>query len=304
MFKKIGIFILSFLLLSGKFFTQNDSTQKINSKNRKIILASSSGLLSIGSLVYLNQAWYKSYSTSKFHFFNDNAEWLQMDKAGHAFTNYQLSRLMMGAFEKAGYNKKQSLIFGGGIGFAYMTAVECMDGFSSGWGFSLGDEFANALGTSLAVSQQAYWNEQRLQLKFSYAKSGLAQYNPTLLGKTVGTQILKDYNAQTYWLSTNISSFMKKSAKFPKWLNVAIGYGAYGMLGGRSNNFAVQDKNGTVLKFERKRRFYFSLDLDWTRIKTKSKFLKSAFSILNIIKIPAPTLQFSENKLNFFVLYQ
>jgi hypothetical protein len=38
-----------------------------------------------GALVGLNQLWYADYPRSDFHFINDNAEWLQMDKAGHIF---------------------------------------------------------------------------------------------------------------------------------------------------------------------------------------------------------------------------
>jgi hypothetical protein len=33
-----------------------------------------------GALVGLNQLWYADYARSDFHFINDNAEWLQMDK--------------------------------------------------------------------------------------------------------------------------------------------------------------------------------------------------------------------------------
>ena len=47
-------------------------------------------------------------------------------------------------------------------------------------------------------------------------------------------QVLKDYNGQTYWLSANIWSFNKES-NFPRWLNVAFGYGADGMLYGENN---------------------------------------------------------------------
>jgi hypothetical protein len=284
-------------------FAQTDSLAPVNYKTRKIILASSSAVLTTGSLLYLDQAWFNQYSTGKFHFFNDNKEWLQMDKAGHLYTNYQTSRLMMGAFNWAGFNKKQELFIGGTIGFAYMTAVECMDGFSKGWGFSYGDMIANALGTSAAISQQAFWKEQRIQFKFSYAQSGLAKYNPDLLGKSLSTQLLKDYNSQTYWLSVNPSSFIKKENKFPKWLSVAFGYSAYGMLGGYENNIVVQDADGNVLKFDRERRYYFSLDVDLTRVKTKSKVLKKVFSVINILKFPAPAIQFSKNKTRFYYLY-
>jgi hypothetical protein len=45
-----------------------------------------------GALVGLNQLWYADYARSDFHFINDNAEWLQMDKAGH-ISSYHLGRL-------------------------------------------------------------------------------------------------------------------------------------------------------------------------------------------------------------------
>jgi len=302
MLRKVSI-IISFLLLFKIAAGQNDSLKNTNYKSRKIVLASATGALTVGSLIFLNQAWYSDYNTGKFHFFNDNKEWLQMDKMGHAFTTYQTSRLMMGAFDWAGYTRKQKLIVGGTIGFVYMTAIECMDGFSSGWGFSWGDELADVLGTSLAISQEAFWKEQRIQLKFSYAQSGLAKYNPSLLGKNKYSQILKDYNAQTYWLSVNPSTFMKKGTKFPKWLSIAVGYGASGMLGGSGNLIVAQDKDGNVLNFDRQRRLYLSLDIDLTRIKTKSKLLRSIFSLVNILKFPAPALQFSKNGLKFYAVY-
>lgn len=305
---KLILFTIAFFISTKVSFAQNDSLSikdsgPINYNTRKIILASSTAVITTGSLLFLDQAWFKQYNTGKFHFFNDNAEWLQMDKCGHFYTNYQTSRLMMGAFNWAGFNRKQTLFIGGSIGLAYMTAIECMDGMSSGWGFSYGDMIANVLGTSSAISQQAFWKEQRIQFKFSYSESGLAQYNPNLLGNNLATRMLKDYNGQTYWLSINPSSFIKKENKFPKWLNVALGYSAYGMIGGSDNNFVVEDNDGNVLKFDRDRRFYFSLDVDLTRIKTKSKILKKVFSVINILKFPAPAIQFSKNKPRFYYLY-
>lgn len=295
--------IICCLAFSFFFRAQTDTLHPETYRNRRIALISTTSALTVGSLVYLNYAWYSQYNTGKFHFFNDNAEWLQMDKVGHFYTNYQIARLMMNAFENAGYNRKQKLFIGGSIGLGYMTAIEILDGFSRGWGFSWGDEVANSLGTSLAVCQEAFWNEQRIQVKFSYANSGLAKYNPDLLGDTPYTRILKDYNGQTLWLSVNPYAFMKRDTKFPKWLNVTLGYSAYGMLGGFENNFVVQDANGNVLKFERARRYYLSLDIDLTRIKTKSTFLKTLFSVVNVLKFPAPAIQFSQGKFRGYYLY-
>ncbi len=296
------LFFIFYVFLQS-LLGQTDSVSKRNYQKRKVVLISASAAFATGSLIYLNQVWYSDYKSGQFHFFNDNKEWLQMDKAGHVFSNYQASRLMMNGFKWAGYNRKQTLFIGGTLGFFYLTAVEVMDGYSEGWGFSWGDMAANALGTSLAITQHAFWNEQRIQIKYSFAQSGLAQYNPSLLGENVYSQWLKDYNGQTYWLSVNPSTFLKSDTKFPKWLNLAFGYSAYGMIGGSYNAFLVQDNKGNVLKLDRMRRYYLSLDIDLTRIKTKSKFLKGLFSALNILKIPAPTLQFSNTGLRFYYLY-
>ena len=290
-------FIIILLISLSHFAFSADSLSVL--KKRKLTLGISSIALTSGSLIYLNQAWYQQYKTSKFHTFDDNDEWFQLDKCGHTFTTYQTGRLMMNAMEWAGYSKKNQLLIGGLSGFAYMSAIEVMDGYSDGWGFSWGDMGVNALGSGLAIGQKALWNEQRIQLKFSFYQSKYAKYNTGLLGESFATQILKDYNGQIYWLSVNPSSFMKKETKFPKWLNVAFGYGADGMLGARYNNIVIEDESGNVTSFNRYRQGYFSLDVDLTRIKTKSRFLKSVFSCLNMVKIPFPNLELGEGKFKF-----
>ncbi|HLA56077.1 MAG TPA: hypothetical protein VK623_08250, partial [Flavobacterium sp.] len=64
-------------------------------------------------------------------------------------------------------------------------------------------------------------------------------------------------------------------------------YGAEGMITGNG------DKNTTELAPEttRYRQYYFSLDVDLSRIQTKSHVLKTLFSVFNTIKIPAPTFE-------------
>jgi hypothetical protein len=104
---------------------------------------------------------------------------------------------------------------------------------------------------------------------------------------------LKDYNGQTYWLSLNPASFMKEGTRFPKWLNIAFGYGAEGMTGGDFNPPYV-DANGKQIEFDRYRQYYLSLDVDLTRIKTRSKFLRTFFNTIGFLKIPAPALEFSK----------
>jgi hypothetical protein len=63
---------------------------------------------------------------------------------------------------------------------------------------------------------------------------------------------------------------------------VAFGYGADGMLGSSNNEKFKFDKNGNPINFKRYRQAYFSLDFDLTKIRTKSKVLKSVFSIVSV----------------------
>ena len=282
-------------------FTPKDSVP--NYRKRKLVLTTGTFLASVGSIGYLSHAWYSKYNTSKFHFFDDSKEWLQIDKCGHALSNFQMSHLMMKSFKWAGYNRKQTLLIGGTIGFSYMTIVEIMDGYSKGWGFSWSDMGANALGTGIAIAQEALWKEQRINLKFSFHTTNYPQYNPNLLGDDLLAQSLKDYNGQTYWLSVSPFSFIKSDKKLPKWLAISFGYGADGMIGANYNNIAVIDEEGNVTEFSRQRQYYLSLDVDLSKIKTRYKFLQAVFNAFNIIKIPAPTLEFQNGKTKFYYLY-
>ena len=281
-------------VLAKAFVFPPDSVK--HTRQRKMIVGAAAATAAAGSLLYLNQAWYKPYGSGRFHFFDDNDEWLQMDKAGHVFSTYQTGRAMIGCMRWAGFSERQSLWIGGGSGFAYLTAIEMMDGFSSGWGFSWGDMGANAAGSALAMGQHALWKEQRIGVKFSFHHTAFPQYRPSLLGENRGEQVLKDYNGQTYWLSANIASFLGRETKFPRWLGVAVGYGATGMISG-DDNYVYVGPDGKVIGNERHRRYYLSLDADLTRIKTKSKFLKTLFAAVSWIKIPFPALELSDSKL-------
>jgi len=301
--RRLICFLLQALLLSLYSGAQSDTVQKPSNKTRKAIVLGGTGALAMGSLVGLNQIWYAQYNTGSFHFFNDNKAWLQMDKVGHAYTAYQTSRLMMDAFDWAGFDRKKKIWIGGSIGFVYLTAIEIMDGYSRGWGYSWGDQIANLAGSAMAMAQEGFWREQRFVLKYSYAESGLARFNPDLLGDSFGSRLIKDYNAQTYWLSFGSSVSGKKDPLVPKWLALSFGYSAYGMLGGHYNNLLAQEPNGQVYQMERQRRYYLSLDIDFTKIKARSKLVRTLFTVVNLLKFPAPAVEFTKHGVRFLPIY-
>src|ERR1035437_7802121 len=78
---------LVFLCLLVSFtntFAQNffDPSLKFN-KSRMTGVGIAAGAAYVLSMSGLYELWYKDYPQSKFHLFNDNAEWMQMDKGGH-----------------------------------------------------------------------------------------------------------------------------------------------------------------------------------------------------------------------------
>ena len=268
------LFLLSFISARFLYGQSSDSIKQDTSGIRTGRLTGvlvAQGTLYVASLSGLYFAWYKDYPQSTFHLFNDNGEWMQVDKCGHAITSYYISQIGYSTYRWSGMKEKPSAWFGGLLGFAYMLNIEILDGFSSEWGFSLGDFTANTMGSIIFIGQQLAWHEQRFSLKYSFHQTKFAQYRPDLMGDNLIQQMIKDYNGHSYWISGNISSFLSEGSKFPKWLNVAMGYGAEGMTGAFNNSV---DQNGQPIpQFPRYRKFFLSIDIDLTRIPTKSKVL-------------------------------
>lgn len=285
---------LSILLISSVFSASAQDTLKKPvdvRKNVKIVVGSEVALYA-ASMTGLYFAWYADYPQSNFHFYNDNKEWMQMDKFGHCATSYLVGTGGYELLRAAGLDEKRSTWYGGTLGLAFLTTVEVFDGFSSEWGFSWGDMAANTLGSAMFIGQQFLWHEQRITLKYSFHTTEFADYRPDVLGANTLQQTIKDYNGQTYWASFNIKSLLlQKESKFPAWLNFALGYGATGMTGGFEN--AANYNGKPIPPYERQRQLFFSLDVDFTRIPTNNNFLKYTFKVLNIFKLPFPTLEYN-----------
>ena len=257
----------------------------------------------IGSFVALNSMWYKQYPKVQFHNFNDNNDWLQLDKAGHVLSAYFIGHAGIEAMNWAGVEEKKAIWIGGGLGLVYLTGIEILDGYSSGWGFSNGDMIANGIGMGVLVSQELAWQEQRIQLKFSAHYTNFARFRPELLGTNGFQRLLKDYNGQTYWLSMNLKSIFFKEKKFPTWLNIAFGYSANEMISGSVDSFDNCAAVSWCHDLVRFRQWYFSFDVDLTKISVKHPVLKTVFGTFGFLKFPAPALEYSKNGFQLKAFY-
>lgn len=284
-------------------------------KKRILALATTGGAVYSGGMVVLYNQWYSKAAQSRFHWFDDKGEWLQMDKVGHSYSGYMEARMAYGMIRWTGINDRKSIYYAAGAGLLMQTSIEIFDAFSAKWGFSWSDIGANLIGVGAFAGQQLGWGEQRFSLKVS---SDLRKYPATpvypdqlsgipdnlqrraqdLYGNSILSSLLKDYNAQTYWLSFNLGSFMAEKPKWlPGWLNLAIGYSAENMYGGFSNTWDFQGNSYSLdpMQIPRYRQFLVSPDIDWTRIRTQSPWVKALFFGLNMIKLPMPTLEMTSH---------
>ncbi|MFT6716052.1 MAG: hypothetical protein ACJA0Q_000681 [Saprospiraceae bacterium] len=275
-------------------FAQKDSLHFMDyspeyHKGRSAFVVGGTSALGVGLLGTLSYSWYKDFNSSSFHFFNDALEWRGMDKVGHAVTAYQVCDYIEGWYQWAGHPKKRGRWYSALTSFSFLAAVEVMDGFSDGWGFSNEDMFSNAVGIGVFLAKSKFSKNSSFSLKYGFLPSSYRALRPEQLGYNHLTSLIKDYNGQSYWLSFNLSLFTN-SSKFPKWLNLAAGYGAEGLLGGKSNP-EFNDSGLSLPKVNRYSQFFLSPDIDWTKIPTKSRNLKFVLKVLSFYKLPLPTFE-------------
>lgn len=333
------ILILILFLLPNCLSSQIDSNLRLSEKDssqnisffepsqdfskRRFYYAGGLGALAYTSFsVGFYNAWYKDFPMSRFKLFNDYGEWENMDKAGHIFSGYFQALLTYKGAKWTGLSENKSIWTGIACGTLFQTTLEVMDGFSQQWGFSIPDIASNTIGIGTFAIQQRYWGEQRITLKESAWASkhasdifinsingigppvSLRQRADQLYGSSWGERFLKDYNAQTYWASINVKSFLDPSARWPNWLNIALGYSAENMYGGFENTWSTNGIKYDASSIERYHQFVVALDLDFTKIRTRHGFLRSLLSIGNIFKMPSPAIEFtSQGEVMFHLIY-
>jgi len=270
----------------------------------------------VGTAAYLGfgaglySIWYKDYELTGLRSFNDWGEWEQMDKAGHVFTAYFFSRTAFAGLRWAGLRRPAARYAALGIANLLQGTIETMDGFSANWGFSWTDMGANLAGSLVFTAQDALWHEQRILIKVGHdfrsppdivvtnsngASSNLGYIDRERFGDNPFERFLKDYNAQSIWLSINPASFMPES-RLPQWLNIAVGYGAEDVYGAYFNSWG---EDGERFRYapERYRQWFLSPDIYFSRIPTKKRWVRLLLGTLDFFKLPAPTLEYSKGRL-------
>ena len=83
----------------------------------------------------LGSLWYSEEELSSFHFFDDSHQWQQMDKVGHAYSGYHLTRGLVLLYRWSGQPKTKTLLWSGSLAWFMAGSVEIFDAFGETWGF-------------------------------------------------------------------------------------------------------------------------------------------------------------------------
>jgi uncharacterized protein YfiM (DUF2279 family) len=256
-------------------------------KSRVIGVASTFVGLHLGSMAYLQYIWYKDRKRVPMRSYNDSRGYLQVDKFGHAYTAYLQSYAGVRALQWAGLSQRKAALYGGCVGFVMQLPIEIWDGMYEGWGFSWSDLGANTFGSALVMAQELAFRKQIVQMKFTFRTSPYAKQANGYLGKGFN-QVMYDYNGHTYWFSLGLNHLFNHQ-KIPRWLNVAVGYGAGGMFGEFKN--ISYYKGVYIPETERYRQLLFSLDVDFTKIPTHKQWLRKVLDGMFILKVPFPAIE-------------
>jgi hypothetical protein len=238
--------------------------------------------------LYQQNAWWQN-QRGAFHF---NTQWdysAQADKFGHMLSGYFTAYIAHESLVASGFSHGTASWLAPTLSAAFMTYIEIEDGFARDWGFDPTDEYANLAGALLFGGQQYFPWLQNVNMKWSYWPT--EQLNEGTPGhKTI---IVDDYNGSMIWFSLKMANILPESIGWPKWLQLAGGYGAY--------NAGVVDAEGNWLQPGRK--LFVALDYNLVELlPDMGSFGNWLVQTANHLHLPAPALQILPH-LEFQLLY-
>ena len=235
--------------------------------------------------IYQQNAWWQG-PRAPFRFENDWIYALNVDKLGHMYAGYLLSRTFKYTLEWSGFSEHTSTFYGSALGLTYQMYVEVEDGFHRVYGFSPGDAFFNIIGATIPLAQWTFPVLRNFALKYSYWPS--TGYRDELKAGQAKA-FLDDYQGTTVWLAVDPHFVMGKelASAVPSWLGLAFGVGA------RDLNESGGGRRQATL----------AIDFNFSKIETESSVLHAVFTLADLVHLPAPGIRLDGNRVLFGVFY-
>ena len=232
---------------------------------------------------YVEYKWWWEGNYHHFVFQNEgfwNNYSLGVDKFGHFYISYLYFNLTYEILRWAEYDEETALWIAVSIPALNALSIEIGDGFSN-YNFSGVDLAANMLGIGYGYAQNKFPFLQNFKFKWSYYPSGHIPLDGQF-------RITDDYDGHLYWLSVNVHNLLPESVQpwWPKFLNVAAGYGG-------TNIYGRPKRVGTPILpvGKRERKWAVSLDYNISEIPLSGSVWNTLKSMLDNFKFPAPGVE-------------
>jgi hypothetical protein len=277
------------LLLLLLLFRQGGDVRAQDTSDVKPVRLTIVSAVTLGTVIpvhiYQQNAWWQG-PRAPFRFENDWVYALNVDKLGHMYAGYLLSRMFKYSLEWSGFSEHTSTFYGSVLGLSYQMYVEVEDGFHRVYGFSPGDAFFNIMGATIPLAQWTFPVLRNFTLKYSYWPS--TGYRDELKAGQAKA-FLDDYQGTTVWLAVDPHFMMgeKLSSAVPPWLGLAFGVGA------RDLNESGGGRRQATL----------ALDFNFSKIETESSVLHAVFTLVDFVHLPAPGIRLDGNRVLFGVFY-
>jgi len=248
-----------------------------------------------GLYIYFKHAWWSGERAP--HWFVEN-DWDQnerdLDKLGHFFGGYQLTRLTSELLRAGCMPPTRAALLAALYAYSFQFQIEEWDGTQKIYGFSPADLIADAGGAIFAVAQQRTTWLQATKPVWSYRPT-LAYRRRNEPGRVgIGQpRATTDYSGQTYWFSTDVNALLPDNVKrfWPAILRVSPGY---------SITDYVNPDTGAPQRARRK--ILLSIDIDPEHLPGDGKAWRTIKHELSFFRIPGPTLQLTPSS-KFFAAY-
>lgn len=224
------------------------------------------------AIFYIQFQWWWKSDPHPFHIYEEgvwNDYSLGVDKVGHFYTSYAYFLSLYDMMRWGGYDESTSLWTGLGIATFHAVSSEIADGFSN-FGFTPADLLFNMMGLGYALLQMNDPMLQNFKFKFSYWPSPNRPRDERW-------RLTNDYDGHIYWLSINVHNLLPEGAKayWPRFLNLAIGYGG--------KNISHGLKNVPLY-----RKFAIGLDYNLTIFSGSDDTWNTVLGIVDRLRFPAP----------------
>jgi hypothetical protein len=278
--KKVGCtiasFVFTFCILHFTFTTAFAQADSLSTTD--YILPSIVPAAVIGLALYNNyQDFWRNIEKVPFHISNDPPYAMHNDKLGHAFYTALTADMTKLAYTEAGIQRKTAAWIGAATSLLAQTLVEIGDGFHGNkpyFGFSPGDEAADIFGAAFSLMKEYAPAINRFDYKMGLWPSSAYK-------EGAYSNIINDDESEFFWLSYQIYHHLPDG--YPKWLNVAIGYGVQNLEQVRF----LPDRTSSIPKSQ----LFFGLDINLKGIPIEGKAWEIISGLLDHIRIPFPALQ-------------